>query len=148
MDNTFDVCKNCEVCSKRFVKCSSPSASYECLWCKENISNTFSAKEFDKSLDFGPEGKKPGGFAPDLESNWDKRKTFNPNNQQSLEKGSPRLPNESWTQSVDERIAWNSAVNNACHLHEYDSCLSPDDIENIKTDARSIYKLIKEGPNN
>lgn len=48
--------------------------------------------------------------------------------------------------SIDERIAWNSAVNNAVHLHG--PVISGTDVkwENIYAWAHAIYGMIRQGP--
>lgn len=95
---------------------------------------TFSAKQYEKEngLDFGDDGKKPGGFAPQMENKWQKREMF---------KDAPL--------TTEQRIAWNSSINNAVPtlgiLRSYEK-FSDGELQTIYDRAKQIYKLITEGP--
>ena len=51
---------------------------------------------------------------------------------------------------LDERIAWNSAINNAIHtmgdMDFHADGLAEENIREIKARANQIYKLINQGP--
>ena len=52
---------------------------------------------------------------------------------------------ETKPRTIDQRIAWNSAINNAVHTIEWKGFFREEEIKEIKSRAEKIYKLITEG---
>ena len=52
---------------------------------------------------------------------------------------------ESWG-TLDERIAWNSAINNAVHATPYEEMMLTAWIREVDDIANSLYPLIRRGP--